>query len=80
VLECTCSVLLNFLLNNPENRLALMEALLKWNEAKTFRNELARFPPIWTEARKEFSGSEWKDEWLDWEKRWSRLQAEAKSK
>lgn len=58
--------------NYPDNRLNLIEAYLKWNDAKSAQTEFKEMEKIWATARKEFTGDEWKASWADWEKRRSK--------
>lgn len=53
----------------PENRLNLVEALLKWGDLDAARREANYLEELWPEARQRFSGPRWADSWLDWEKR-----------
>ncbi|MBA4147676.1 MAG: hypothetical protein H0X66_06135 [Verrucomicrobia bacterium] len=56
----------------PENRLNLIEAYLKWNDSKSAQTAFNELEQIWTAARKEFAGEEWRTSWVDWEKRRSK--------
>lgn len=58
--------------NYPDNYLNLIEAYLKWNDAKSAQAQLTRMEKIWPSAQQEFSGEDWKWSWVDWEKRRSK--------
>jgi tetratricopeptide (TPR) repeat protein len=64
----------------PENRLNLIETLLKWNERDDARVELAAAEKIWPKARAEFSGEAWEPGWLDWEARLKRIRTRMQQK
>ena len=53
----------------PENRLALIEAFLKWGELNEARREMKALDERWPEARQRFAGATWTANWRDWEKR-----------
>ena len=53
----------------PDNRLNLIEALLKWGDLDAARREAAYLEALWPEARQKFSGAGWAASWLDWETR-----------
>jgi Tfp pilus assembly protein PilF len=53
----------------PENRLNLIEALLKWGDLEAARREATYLEELWPEARRRFSDASWAESWLDWEKR-----------
>lgn len=62
----------------PENRLNLIEALLKWSDRKNLPREVSLYVAALPEARKKFSGVDWAASWADWDKRWSRAQKKAR--
>ncbi|MBI5773882.1 MAG: hypothetical protein HZA89_09095 [Verrucomicrobia bacterium] len=62
----------------PDNRLNLIEALLKWGDKKGLPREVAAFEAALPEARKKFSGEDWAASWADWDKRWNRAQKKAR--
>lgn len=55
--------------NNPENRLNLIEAHLRWHDRKNLSRELKALEELWPGARKEFAGEPWEASWADWDKR-----------
>jgi tetratricopeptide (TPR) repeat protein len=55
----------------PENRLFLIEALLKWNDYDGARSEIKALEKIWRAAKGKYSGDDWADDWVDWEKRFA---------
>jgi tetratricopeptide (TPR) repeat protein len=54
----------------PENRLALLEACLKWDDKKGVASELRSIASLLPQARKTLSGAEWTQAWADWSRRW----------
>lgn len=61
----------------PENHLCLLEALLKWNDKQGLERQLPIFQKAWNQAKTNLAGSEWKDEWEDWERRREKLEQSA---
>ena len=57
----------------PENRLCLVEALLKWRELAKARDALAELQKVWGEAQKKYSDPKWSADWKDWEGRRDKL-------
>lgn len=57
----------------PENRLALAEGFLKWNDRAAGRRELKALEDGMEAARKEFSGPAWASSWADWDQRIAEL-------
>jgi len=53
----------------PENRLNLIEPLLKWGNHTEARAELKALEQLWPEAKKKFAGEAWMSAWPIWEKR-----------
>jgi hypothetical protein len=53
----------------PENRLNLLEAMIKWKDHKAARSELKSIEEIWTAAREKYPDSQWAAEWYDWHNR-----------
>jgi len=53
----------------PENRLVLIEALLKWGDTADARREVKALEDLWPDARRKLSGEAWAPLWPDWEKR-----------
>lgn len=59
----------------PENRLNLIETLLKWDDRNDALRELKTMEKLWPDAQKKFTGPNWAAAWPDWEKRRARLHA-----
>ena len=59
----------------PDNRLCLLEALLKWREQKRVVGDLKAVETILQNARPKFAGEEWTASWLDWDSRWQKIKA-----
>ena len=55
----------------PENRLFLIEALLKWGDDNNARTEFKALEKLWRGAKEKYSGDDWIDDWVDWEKRFA---------
>jgi tetratricopeptide (TPR) repeat protein len=53
----------------PENRLELIEALVKWKDAAGARSELKALEKVWPEARSSLTGPAWEGSWEIWETR-----------
>lgn len=64
----------------PENRLNLIETLLKWNERTDAGSELAAAEKMWAEARAKFSGDMWAADWMDWEARLKKIKTRMEQK
>ena len=64
--------------NYPENRLCLLEALLKWKDKKNALREINAIRDLLPKARKEFTGDAWEQSWADWDKRWETIQEKAR--
>jgi len=58
---------------DPENRLNLIEAYLKWGETNNARRELAALEDVWPGARANFVGEAWVASWADWQLRLKKL-------
>ena len=65
--------------NYPENHLNLLEAYLKWGEKNLLQHELKATEDLWPKAQEEFAQEKWERSWADWEKRWKKIQEEAKN-
>jgi len=61
----------------PGNRLCLLEAYQRWGEAGNLERERKSLAELWEKAKKEFSGDVWEENWLDWDRRWKRIQEKA---
>lgn len=57
--------------NYPENRLFLIEALLKWGDYEAARSEFKALEKIWRGAKEKYPGDDWANDWADWEKRFA---------
>jgi hypothetical protein len=57
----------------PENRLALAEALLKWNDREAARRELKLLEEALPAAQVKFGGLAWASNWTDWNGRLHQL-------
>jgi tetratricopeptide (TPR) repeat protein len=55
--------------NYPENRLSLIEALLKWGEREEARREFMALEATWPAAREQLAGPAWAASWADWDQR-----------
>jgi len=53
----------------PENRLILIETLIKWGDRKTAREELKLLEDGLSAAKSEFAGPAWAGSWTDWDAR-----------
>lgn len=54
----------------PENRLNLLEALLRWGDRKAAHAELKPVSILLARAKTTLTGEVWTASWADWEKRW----------
>lgn len=59
----------------PENRLALIEACLKWHDQNGALREMKELEEVWSDARKKLAGPEWASSWADWESRMDKARA-----
>jgi tetratricopeptide (TPR) repeat protein len=55
----------------PENRLFYIEALVKWGDHDGARSEFKALEKIWRSAKEKYSGDDWADDWVDWERRFA---------
>ena len=55
----------------PENRLCLIEALLKWGDHDAALGEFKALEKLWRSAKAKYSGDDQADNWADWEKRFA---------
>jgi hypothetical protein len=53
----------------PENRLCLIESLLKWSDRNGARRELKLLETLWLTAKTNLTGDIWAPAWVDWEAR-----------
>jgi tetratricopeptide (TPR) repeat protein len=58
----------------PDNRLSLIEALIKLGDKKRLAEELPALEKLLPVARKKFTGESWEVSWADWDKRWKAIQ------
>jgi tetratricopeptide (TPR) repeat protein len=58
----------------PDNHLYLLEAYLKWGDKKAAQREYDSLQKLWPEMKKQFTGDQCTRDWLDWDKRWKRVQ------
>ncbi len=56
----------------PENRLNLLDALLRWGDEKAVAEQREALAKLLPAARKQLTGDAWASSWADWEKRWQR--------
>ncbi len=57
----------------PDNRLNIIEALVKWGERETATEELKALKETLPAARVQFAGAAWNSDWADWEARLKKL-------
>ncbi len=62
----------------PENHLNLLEAYLKWDDAKGTRREVIAIKKLWPAAQTNFAGEAWQSNWADWNARRDRLEPRAR--
>ena len=58
----------------PDNHLYLLEAYIKWNDKKAAQQEFNTLQKLWPEMKKQFTDDHWDRDWLDWDKRWRKIQ------
>jgi hypothetical protein len=63
----------------PENAIVRMESRIKWRNRAGLKADLEAYKAIRIKARKTFTGEEWRAYRQDWEERWKKIQARAKS-
>jgi hypothetical protein len=61
----------------PENRLSLLEARLRWGEARAIQSQFAAMETTMRAARAKFTGEAWQHDWEDWDARWKSIKAKA---
>jgi tetratricopeptide (TPR) repeat protein len=61
--------------NYPDNRLSLLELLIRIKDHRAASTELEAIEALWPKAREKLSGDAWRDAWVEWESRKSALQA-----
>lgn len=64
----------------PENRLCLLEALLKWRDKKAAQRQAVNLSEVLQRARTNLTGAAWAGAWADWERRWEDAQRKLKAK
>jgi len=62
----------------PENRINLLEALLRWNDREAIAEELPPASKVLEEGRHTFTGNAWAPSWLDWSPRWKAVLEKAR--
>jgi hypothetical protein len=53
----------------PDNRMALLEAYVKWGEWDEARAQLKALDELWPRAKEALAGEAWVSSWVDWEAR-----------
>lgn len=61
----------------PENRLCLLEARLRWGEARAVQGQFAAMESTLQFARTNYTGEAWACDWEDWDARWKKIKAKA---
>jgi tetratricopeptide (TPR) repeat protein len=61
----------------PDNRLCLLEARLRWGEAKSLQDQITTLETAMQSARTNYVGDAWARDWEDWDARWKKLKARA---
>jgi hypothetical protein len=59
----------------PDNHLSLIEALQKWHDKDSLPDRVAAYEKLLPSAKEKFTGAQWEDEWVSWDKRWKAIQA-----
>ncbi len=57
----------------PENRLNLVEALLRWGDKKSVHPEAKALSTLMPKARTTLTGEVWAASWADWDRRWGAI-------
>jgi len=57
----------------PDNRLCLLEARLRWGEAKSAQDQILAVGPALQSARTNYVGDAWVRDWEDWDVRWKKI-------
>jgi len=61
----------------PENQICLLEARLRWGEAKAIQSQFAAMETTLKAARAKFAGEAWRHDWEDWDARWKSIKSKA---
>ena len=61
----------------PENRLCVLEAVLKDNDQDRKRLQIKAYQEMLPRARAVYSGPEWETDWVDWDARWREILRQA---
>ncbi|MEO6184184.1 MAG: hypothetical protein ABIP71_13985 [Verrucomicrobiota bacterium] len=61
--------------NFPENRLNLLECYIKLGDKTGAQLQFKELKELWPAAKKLFSGEPLESSWVDWEKRWQKIQS-----
>jgi tetratricopeptide (TPR) repeat protein len=64
----------------PDNRLCLLEARLRWGEARSAQDQITALEPALQSARTNYVGEHWTRDWEDWEARWRRIKSRTGAK
>lgn len=59
----------------PDNRLALLEALMEWHDRRNFLKEARLYLELLPASRGKYSGEPWAAAWAEWDQRWQKLAA-----
>ena len=57
----------------PENRLDMIESLLKWSDRVGAKRELNALEELWPKARNTLTGEKWASSWADWKRRFMQV-------
>ncbi len=58
----------------PENHLYLLEAYIKWNDKKAAQRAFDVLQKRWPEMKEKLTDDHWDRDWIEWEKRWRKIQ------
>lgn len=57
----------------PTNHLALMEALLRWEDEEALHSAMQRYRKLIRVARESYSGPRWENSWKIWDADWKKI-------
>lgn len=66
--------------DHPENRLNLLEALVRWRDKRALPNALAETEKVLENARGRLTGESWEASWVDWNKRLALVRVKIKQR
>ena len=66
--------------DHPENRLNLLEALVRWRDKKALPAALAETEKVLASARSRLTGEEWEASWADWNNRFAVVRVKIKQR